>query len=102
MTIALSSEGGGVIGTPGDEDYYLLNASGESWLEIDIFAYRADSALDSELVLLDGRGQIVARNDDFNGIDSYLRLRLPGAGAYYIVVGDLSGDEGGTEYHYQL
>jgi len=102
LDIGLISRGRGVINAVGDEDYYKIATTGEAWLEIEVLARRNNSELDSELVLLDGRGQTIAQSDDALGKDSYLRLILPEAGNYYIVVSEYDNDEGGSNYYYDL
>lgn len=102
LNIALTSRGRGVINAVGDEDYYRIVTTDEVWLEIEVLARRNNSELDSEMVLLNGRGQTITENDDALGNDSYLRLILPEADNYYIVVREHGNDEGGRNYYYDL
>ena len=75
-----------------------------------VFARRLDSPLDSVLKITDAGGKLLAYNDDFedpqagtntHDADSYLSLKLPADGTYYVHLGD-TARSGGEEYAYRL
>ncbi len=76
----------------------------------EVYARRLNSPLDSLLWLSDANGKVLGYNDD-NGdknvgllthnADSYLRLRLPDTGTYFVHLAD-SENHGGPDYGYRL
>ena len=76
----------------------------------EVFARRLDSPLDSVLKITDASGKLLAYNDDYedpqagtntHDADSYLSLKLPADGTYYVHLGDTARC-GGEEYAYRL
>ena len=92
----------GTIGVPGDRDWYAFNAKkGESY-DLEVFARRVRSPLDSALTVYDATGAVVMENDDGGtvtehsdaeprGSDSYLRFEPSSDGRYYLEVRDRLG-----------
>ena len=73
-------------------------------------ARRLDSPLDSVLKITDAAGKLLAFNDDHEDLeaginthdaDSYLMVKLPADGTYYVHLGDTAAP-GGEEYAYRL
>jgi len=100
----------GRISKPGDVDIFRFDANAGDEIVAEVYARRLNSSLDSLLWLCDANGKVLGYNDD-NGdknvgllthnADSYLRLRLPDTGAYFVHLAD-SQNHGGQDYGYRL
>ncbi|MGB7582594.1 MAG: PPC domain-containing protein [Sedimentisphaerales bacterium] len=100
----------GRISKPGDIDIFRFDANAGDEIVAEVYARRLNSPLDSLLWLSDANGKVLGYNDD-NGdknvgllthnADSYLRLRLPETGAYFMHLAD-SENHGGPDYGYRL
>jgi hypothetical protein len=100
----------GRISKPGDVDIFRFDANAGDEIVAEVYARRLNSPLDSLLWLSDANGKVLGYNDD-NGdknvgllthnADSYLRLRLPKKGAYFVHLAD-SQNHGGQDYGYRL
>ena len=100
----------GRISKPGDVDIFRFDANAGNEIVAEVYARRLNSPLDSLLWLSDANGKVMGYNDD-NGdknvgllthnADSYLRLRLPKAGTYFLHLAD-SQNHGGPDYGYRL
>lgn len=78
----------GVIGQPGDRDYFKVSGKkGQVW-DIECFARRIRSGLDPVINIYNAQGQRIAGSDDARGQDSYLRYTIPADGDYLIQVRD--------------
>jgi cysteine-rich repeat protein len=108
-------EGGavdGVIGVPGDLDWYSFTAEEGQWVAMGTTANADDdpTKIDTVITLYDADGNQVAENDDGyprRNTDSQLILRLPGAGTYFVKVQEWSSwqnetAEGDRSYTYRL
>jgi hypothetical protein len=100
----------GRIGQPGDRDVFSFAGSAGDEIVAEVHARRLDSPLDSFLKLTDITGKQLALNDDHedkgSGLDthhadSYIRLKLPAAGTYFVHLGDTQR-KGGAEFAYRL
>jgi hypothetical protein len=100
----------GRIDNPDDRDVYEFEGRSNDLVVAEIRARRLDSPLDSVLRLTDATGKLLAFNDDredpgaglnTHHADSYLLVRLPVDGAYYVHIGD-TARQGGEEYSYRL
>ncbi len=100
----------GRIGQPGDWDVFAFQGAAGQAIVAEVFARRLDSPLDSVLRLADSAGKQIALNDDYEDkafglethhADSRIITTLPGAGVYYLYVGDTES-KGGPEYAYRL
>jgi len=100
----------GRIDRPDDEDVFRFE--GKTGMEIvaEVFARRLNSPLDSALRLTDSTGRQIAFNDDFEDkgmgltthhADSYIRLKLPADGVYYLHLVDAQ-HRSGPDYGYRL
>ncbi len=110
MSIKLPQIVNGSIGMPGDRDLYRIEGKAGETVVAEVFARRMGSPLDSLLRLLDSKGRVIAYNDDYHEMntgllthqaDSYLLIKLPATGVYYIQVTDAQG-HGGEDYGYYL
>lgn len=100
----------GRISKPGDVDIFRFDANAGNEIVAEVYARRLNSPLDSLLWLSDANGKVLGYNDD-NGdknvgllthnADSYLRLRLPNTGTYFVHLAD-SENHGGPDYGYRL
>jgi hypothetical protein len=95
---------------PEDVDVYeIVGRAGET-LVAEVLARRLNSPLDSRLSISDAKGKVLAWNDDTDtpatgllthNADSYLSVKLPANGAYYVSIADAQ-QHGGEEYAYRL
>ncbi len=92
----------GVISVPGDRDWYAFEAKEGQVLNVEIFARRMRSPLDSAISIYDQQGVRLNANDDGGrvtehadaeprGPDSYLRVKVPSDGTYYVEIRDRLG-----------
>ncbi len=100
----------GVIGKPGDVDVYRLEGKMGDEIELEIFARRLNSPLDSALRVIDAKGNQLAFNDDHedkgSGLsthhaDSRVSLKLPNDGPFFIEVADAQ-HKGSPDHAYRL
>jgi hypothetical protein len=100
----------GRIGRAGDEDFFRFDGQAGQAVVAEITARRLASPLDSTLELTDAAGRRIAFNDDHDEkhgslnthhADSYLRVKLPADGTYFLRVADAQR-AGGPEYSYRL
>jgi hypothetical protein len=93
----------------GDFDVYALDAVPGETITVDVDT--PTGPLDSMLILYNAAGEIVAFNDDFDGLDSLLSYPVTEAGTYYVFVSGFaalptdpfdsgSGDGAGSEGPY--
>jgi hypothetical protein len=100
----------GRIGKPDDWDVFQFTGKANETVVAEVRARRLDSPLDSVLKLTDADGKLLAFNDDTEDLaaginthhaDSYLTVKLPADGTYYVHIGD-TARQGGDEYGYRL
>jgi hypothetical protein len=100
----------GRISRPGDSDWFRFEGRADEQVVAEVYARRLDSPLDSLLRLTDAEGRVIAANDDCpdketglltHQADSYLSVRLPRDGVYYVRLSDVEG-HGDDEYAYRL
>lgn len=93
-----------------DWDVFQVAGRAGETMVAEVMARRLDSPLDSILKVTDAAGNVLAFNDDYqdagSGVnthhaDSYLMVKLPVDGNYFVHLGDTSRS-GGTEYAYRL
>ncbi len=100
MPVDLPAAVNGVIAKPGQQELYLFSAKKGQTLEINCYARRLRSPLDSVIQIFHG-GKPIANNDDANGPDSYLRFQVPDDGEYALGVRDQLG-RGGPTFTYRV
>lgn len=100
----------GRIAEPGDVDVFKFEGRAGNKVVAEVVARRLDSPLDSLLRLTDASGKVLAWNDDqedkesgllTHHADSYVRVRLPKDGTYYVHLTDAQRHGGGA-YGYRL
>jgi len=100
----------GRIGTPGDTDVFRFMGLADSEIVAEVYGRRLSSPLDSVLRLTDASGKVLEWNDDRESVntgllthhaDSYLRVRVPKDGVYFVSLADSEG-HGGEGYGYRL
>jgi hypothetical protein len=91
----------GLVGEPGDRDWYRFKATKGQDLSIDVLARRLRSPLDPTLALHGPDGNKIADNDDAEGPDSHLDFKPPADGEYTLVVTDHLG-AGGESFAYRV
>lgn len=91
----------GRLEKPGDVDFYKLAAKkGQVW-EVECYARRIGSPLDSVINIYKADKKSLVGNDDSRGQDSYVRWQVPEDGDYYIRVGDQLR-KGGPNFVYRI
>ncbi len=92
----------GVLGEPGDVDYFKFSAKKDEQVDIEVYARRIRSPLDPVLnVYRADNGSRIGGNDDSRGPDSYLRFKAPEDGEYVLSVSDHLKN-GGPLYTYRV
>jgi len=100
----------GRIDRPDDWDVFEVAGRAGDTVVAEVHARRLDSPLDSVLKLTDAAGKLLALNDDredpeagvnTHHADSYLTVKLPADGTYYVHLGDVARS-GGEAYAYRL
>ena len=99
--ISIGDSEDGLMDRRGDRDYFVFNAKKGETISLDINARDIGSRIDSYIRLYDPDGGFVASNDDYDGLDSYLKVTVSKDGKYALEVRDL-GYRGGPQYYYEL
>lgn len=103
--VSLPSGISGRIESPADSDCFAFQAKKGERFSFEVIAHRQQSALDSLIRILDGKGKPLAENDDLrldkrSYSDSWIEFwSAPADGTYYLEIGDLHL-RGGAEYVY--
>jgi hypothetical protein len=93
-----------------DWDVFQVTGRAGETIVAEVSARRLESPLDSVLKITDASGKLLAFNDDredptagvnTHDADSYLSLKLPADGTYFIHLGD-AARSGGEEHAYRL
>jgi hypothetical protein len=106
--IALGDSVSGVIDPAGDVDVFAIDLTAGELVEFDVDAQAlpGGSDLDSYLTLYGPDGiTILAENDDWDGLDSYLLYAPPADGTYFLEISPCcgpGGGSGGPEYDYLI
>lgn len=85
----------------GDVDWFQFDADEGDQFDVEVYAARLGSPIDSVIRILDSEGREVVRNDDGFVHDSSLRFFAPRSGVYALEVSDHL-DRGGTTYVYRV
>lgn len=117
QTLYLPQIVNGRIERPGDVDVFQFRGLAGRQIVAEVRARRLNSPLDSLLRLTDGKGEVLAWNDDHvlkdthlhrdmmglvtHHADSYVMAELPSAGTYYVQLTDTQ-HHGGQAYAYRL
>src|SRR6185503_6713566 len=91
----------GILTEKGQSDWFRFKAKKEQPLEVNVYARRLRSPLDSVIEVFDAKGSSVASNDDASGPDSSLKFTPDKDGDYFVKIRDhLNG--GGKDYVYRI
>jgi ribosomal protein L40E len=100
----------GRMDRPGDWDVFEVEGKAGETIVAEVYARRLGSPMDSFLKVTGADGKIIALNDDHydaasgmntDHADSYLIVKLPADGKYFIHLGD-TRRQAGKEYAYRL
>jgi hypothetical protein len=100
----------GRMDRPNDWDVFEVEGKAGESIVAEVHARRLDSPVDSFLKVTDTSGNVLAFNDDHHDAgsglnthhaDSYLMVKLPSDGKYFVHMGDTT-QAGGQEYGYRL
>jgi hypothetical protein len=91
----------GILSKKGQEDWFRFPAVKATPLELEVYARRLRSPLDSVLQVFDAEGREIASNDDAAGADSSLKFTPSETTNYFVRIRDTLG-QGGTEFVYRL
>jgi hypothetical protein len=99
-----SSVVNGRIDKPGDGDEWAFIATKGQALELEVFAARLGSPLDSSLTVHDATGKEVAKGEDGIGgsPDALVRFSAPADGKYFVRVSERFASRGGPAFAYRL
>ena len=89
----------GIIEKPGDHDWFRFRAKKGVSLQVNVFARRLRSPLDSVIQVVNAKGSSLADNDDAAGPDSVVTLKSEEDGEYAVLVRDHL-KRGGPDYVY--
>lgn len=94
----------GRIDKPGDIDTWAFTATKGQAIELETFAARFGSPLDTIITLLDSTGKEVAKNDDAAaGLpDSLVKFTAPADGKFFAQVTERFASRGGPAFAYRL
>jgi hypothetical protein len=92
----------GVLAKKGDAAFFRFAAKKDQQLDVQVFARRLGSPLDSVVTVLDAKGASLGTNDDAAGNpDSTVRVKIPADGNYAVKVADMLG-RGGERFVYRV
>jgi hypothetical protein len=92
----------GVIDPAGDVDYFAVELTAGTVLDLDVDAVVLGSVMDPVIALFDiDTVTILDVNDDWDGLDSRIVYSIPVDGLYFVGITDL-GLNGGPAYTYRL
>lgn len=91
----------GILLTNRQEDWFQFPARKSQKLEVQVFARRLRSPLDSVVDLFDANGRQLASNDDSAGADSELRFAVPQTTNYFLRIYDKLR-RGGHDFTYRV
>ncbi|MGF1583036.1 MAG: PPC domain-containing protein [Gemmataceae bacterium] len=91
----------GILQKSQDVDWFRFRAKKGIELDIQVYAARMRTPVDSVLALYDSDKKLLIRNDDGISRDSEIRFEPPQTGDYYLCIRDLRG-KGGPEHAYRI
>jgi hypothetical protein len=91
----------GIVSRPGEHDWFRFKAKKGQALDVQMYARRLRSPLDSVLDVFNPKGEHAGGNDDSAGTDSYLKFTPGEDGDYFVRVRDHL-DQGGPDYVYRV
>lgn len=100
-TVALGDTVSAHMDPAGEIDWYVFSVASDTMLVLDVDANQLGSPLDPVLFLVAPDGTtILAANDDFDDLDSYIEYHITTPGQYYAVVVAFGGTGGPSEFYY--
>jgi hypothetical protein len=91
----------GILTQANQEDWFAFPCTKDQALEVNVFARRLRSPLDSDIVIFDVSGKSIASNDDSAGPDSTLKFTPTESTNYFLRVRDTMG-HGGRDFAYRV
>jgi hypothetical protein len=91
----------GILDKPGDVDHYRFKAAKGDIIDVQVFAFRIGSPLDSVVAVLDPSGAVLAANDDDETHDSRVLVTIPADGEYMVRITDKK-KSGGSAFLYRV
>lgn len=91
----------GIIAKDGEAAWFKFLAKKGEPLDVNVYARRLRSPLDSVLEIFDAKGVSVASNDDGAGVDSVLKFSPAADGEYLLKISDQLR-KGGPDYVYRV
>lgn len=91
----------GIIGKPGDIDFFKFTAKKGQVFDVECQARRLGSPLDPIMYIYPLNGGAMTGNDDSRGPDSFFRITIPNDGEYALSVTDHL-KKGGPTYTYRI
>lgn len=91
----------GIIAKDGDAAWFKFLAKKGEPLDVNVYARRLRSPLDSVLEIFDAKGVSVAANDDGAGVDSVVKFAPAADGEYLLKISDQI-HQGGPDYVYRV
>ncbi len=91
----------GIISKKTDVDWFRITAKKGQALDVNVYARRLRSPIDTTLSITDAKGGQVASNDDATGADSAAKFTVPADGDYFIKIRD-QFEQGGPDFVYRV
>jgi hypothetical protein len=91
----------GIIDRPGDVDHFRFRAARGDVIDVQAFAFRVGSPVDTVVTVTDSAGATLAANDDDETHDSRVRVHVPADGDYVVRITDKKRS-GGPLFHYRI
>ena len=91
----------GILAKLGDEDWFRFTARKGQALEVNVFARRIRSPVDSVVEVFDSKGNSLGQNDDGPGSDSSLKFTPAADGEHFVKVRDHL-KRGGADFIYRV
>jgi hypothetical protein len=100
--MSLGDTAAGTIDPSGDVDFYAVDLTAGTTIEVDVFATLLGSSLDPTVTLYGSDSTTtLAFDDDFYDIDSHIEYTVGTAGRYFVAVASFDGS-GGATFTYSL
>src|SRR5258706_6466781 len=91
----------GILSQTNQEDWFVFPAIKDVPIELNVFARRLRSPLDSEIAVYDVNGKSIASNDDSAGRDSVVKFTPSESTNYFVRIRDTMG-QGGRDFVYRI
>lgn len=91
----------GFVANSTDDDYFVTKLKKGQQVEIETYARRLRSKIDTVIYIYNSKGKYLASDDDRRRPDSWMRFKAPADDDYYILIRDQLRN-GGPEYTYRI